>query len=103
MSEIPAYVSRARLIHELDICDRTLDNWIAKGFPRAGRNGKWKWATVESYMDGPKEGGVASQRAADPEAALREMIDNGHKTHLAKHGGHILGGARRVRGEPELH
>jgi len=103
MSDIPAYVSRDRLCRELDICDRTLDNWIAKGFPRAGRNGKWKWATVEAYMDGPKGAAVASPGAADPDAALREMIDNGQQTHVAKHGRDFLGGARRIRGESELH
>ena len=58
--KIPAYVDRTRLCELLDIADRTLDNWISKGFPKPGRYGKWCWAKVERHMDPDGEDAVAS-------------------------------------------
>ena len=79
---ITAYVTRARLIRELSICDRTLDNWIARGFPRAGRNGKWKWTTVSDFMDGPATRRVPSGAASQwSEAEKLERMKNASATH----------------------
>lgn len=85
---VPAYISRPRLLAELDICDRTLDAWLKKGFPKskkhAGTEPRWKWKEVERWMDG-EVNAVQAAAAADDDAALREMIDNGHNAHLAQH------------------
>jgi hypothetical protein len=81
--KIPSYISRPRLIEELDISDRTLDSYIAKGFPKPGRHGKFNWAKVCRYMDGGDEEAVASP-GGQSDRQLQE-IDDAHREFTRSH------------------
>ena len=55
-SEIPAYLSRQRAAHELDMSPDTFDKYVGKGvLPPPKRRGKltrWKWAEIAEAIDG---------------------------------------------------
>lgn len=75
MSDWPAYMRRPTLLAYLDIADRTLDAWLAKGFPKSkkpvGQEPRWKRAEVDAYMDGRGREEVASPRR-DPHQEVRD-------------------------------
>jgi predicted DNA-binding transcriptional regulator AlpA len=55
-SAIPAYVSRQRAAHELDMSPDTFDDYVRKGvLPQPKRRGgltRWKWAEINAALEG---------------------------------------------------
>jgi predicted DNA-binding transcriptional regulator AlpA len=81
---IPAYISRKRAAHQLDMSPDTFDNYVRKGIlPPPKRRGKlmrWKWAEISNVLDGgnlsvvqssvdPYDLGVERAKAANGRAA----------------------------------
>lgn len=83
MSDWPPYLTRPKLLEYLDICDRTLDGWLAKGFPRHGRHNKWSRAKVDRYMDGDDAPAVAFD-GGQPDRDVEE-IKNASQAYFARH------------------
>jgi hypothetical protein len=81
--DAPAYLNRTQLCAHLGISDRTgtLEEWIAKGFPKAGRHGRWSRAKVDAYMDDTEDKAVPSPAPDDK----GERVYNASKNFRFRH------------------